>query len=213
MAVALVVLGCGATSAAVAGTASVGTGAASAAPGASIALNGSGVRGGGAAAFAFSVHASTPADSAGVYGTFSGTFPQTPSLESANPLATFSGVVTCLQSSGNTVTYGGIITLGYGYDLVSNQPSPISQNERDLAGDFFVTTVADPAGSQPDTIGSVVWGDRAYYTTPNFFTAPDGSFVNYSSFSSVCNNPEATQGTANQSPLLSGDIHIGPPTS
>jgi hypothetical protein len=117
-------------------------------------------------------------------------------------LATFSGVVTCLQrsGSGDTVTYGGIVTSGFGYDLTN--PGPISQNQRDLAGDWFVASLADPAGSQPDTMGSVVWGDRAFYTS-----------LGYTSFSSVCDNPEAAQGTTNQLPLLSGDIHIGPPTS
>jgi hypothetical protein len=200
---------------AIAVAASVGTGAASTAPGASIALNGSGTRAAGipASALMFSVNAHTPADSVGVYGTFSLTFPEIQGLETANPLATFSGVVTCLQrsGSGDTVTYGGIVTSGFGYDLTSL--SSISPNQRDLAGDWFVTTVTDPAGTQPDTIGSVTWGDRAFFTTQNLFTAPDGSYVNYTSFSDVCNNPEPAQGTANQSPLLSGDIHIGPPTS
>jgi len=188
---------------AIAVAASVGTGAASTAPGASISLHGSGVRGGGDAAFAFSVKAHTPADSVGVYGTFSGTFPQIPSLESANPLATFSGVVTCLQATAgrpNTVTYGGIVTSGFGYDLTS--PVGISQNQQDLAGDWFVTTVQDPARNQPDTIGSVAWGDRSFYTS-----------LGYTSFSSVCDNPLAAQGTTNQDPLLSGDIHIRPHTS
>jgi hypothetical protein len=170
---------------AIAIAAPVSIGAASTNPGDHIEVMGSGVRTG-SVPFTFSLNAHTPAHSVGVYGTFSGSFPG---------LVQFSGEVTCLKASGGIVTVGGVITEGYGID--PSGPGGYGQGPRDLTGDWFFTTVQDPPGDQPDTMGLNQWGDRSFYTS-----------LGYTSFSSVCDNPYPAVGGTTQLPLSSGDIHI-----
>jgi hypothetical protein len=152
--------------------------------------------------FTFSVHAVSPARPGGVYGTFSGSFPHDPffrdRVSAPGDFATFSGDVTCLQVSGDTATIGGVITSGYGYDGVTTGDG-FSQDQVDLAGDWFITTAQDPYGGSTDTMGYIDWGDRTYFTTAGY---------GYTSVSSMCNDPTADLGTA-QFPLASGDIRIG----
>jgi hypothetical protein len=152
--------------------------------------------------FTFSVHATSPVRRDGTYGTFSGSFPHDPyfrnGASASGDFANFSADVTCVQVSGDTATIGGIITSGYGYDGVTVGDG-FSQDQVDLAGDWFITTAQDPRGGSPDTMGYVDWGDRTYFTTAGY---------GYTSFSSMCNDPAADLGTA-QFPLASGDMGIG----
>jgi hypothetical protein len=141
--------------------------------------------------FTFSFNATaTPASSDGVYGTFSGSFPHDPPFPAPGNFATFHGAITCLKVSGDKATIGGVFTSGYGYD------DTYRQGHRDLTGDWFITTVQDPASGAPDTMGYIDWGDRGYFAHQGF-----------SSFASLCDNPAADLGT-NQFPLSSGDIKI-----
>jgi hypothetical protein len=153
--------------------------------------------------FTFSVRATSPARPDGAYGTFSGSFPHDPffrdGVSAPGDFATFSGDVTCLQVSGDTATIGAVITSGYGYDSVTTGDG-LSQDQRDLTGDWFITTAQDPKGQDaPDRIGYVDWGDGTYFTTASY---------GYTSFSPMCSDPAADLGTA-QFPLASGDIRIG----
>jgi hypothetical protein len=158
-------------------------------------VSGSGVRSASSAGdvpFTFSFNAiAAPAPSDGVYGTFSGSFPHDAPFPAPGPFATFHGAVTCLRVSGDKATIGGVFTSGYGYD------DTYTQGHRDLTGDWFVTTVQDPAATgSPDTMGYIDWGDRSYFADQGF-----------KSFVSLCDNPAADLGTA-QFPLSSGDIKI-----
>jgi hypothetical protein len=145
--------------------------------------------------FSFAFDAMTnPASSGGAYGTFSGSFPHDSPFPAPGNFASFQGVVTCLQVSGKTATIGGVITSGYGYD------DNFDQGQRDLTGDWFITTVQDdgnqPAARAPDTMGYTDYGDRAYFASQGFDT-----------FASLCSDPGADIGTS-QFPLSSGDITI-----
>jgi hypothetical protein len=132
-----------------------------------------------------------PAPSDGVYGTFSGSFPYDAPFPAPGPFATFHGAVTCLKVSGDNATIGGVLTSGYGYD------DTYTHGHRDLTGDWFITTVQDPAATgSPNTMGYIDWGDRSYFANQGF-----------KSFVSLCDNPAADLGTA-QFPLSSGDIKI-----
>lgn len=157
-------------------------------------VRGSGVRSASSAGdvpFTFSFNAiTTPASSDGVHGTFSGSFPHDAPFPAPGNFATFHGTVTCLKVHGDTATIGGVLTSGYGYD------DTYTQGQRDLTGDWFITTVQDPASGSPDTMGYIDWGDRGYFANQGF-----------SSFASLCDNPAADIGTA-QFPLSSGDVKI-----
>jgi hypothetical protein len=160
-------------------------------------VTGSGVRSAsssGDVPFTFAFEASTQARSDGVNGSFSGFFPHDAPFPAPGKFATFAGVVTCLRVSGDNATIGGVFTSGYGYD------GYYDQGQRDLTGDWFITTVRDNGnpedGVSPDTMGYIDWGDRAYIAT-----------YGYGSFASLCNNPVADLGT-NQFPLNSGTIKI-----
>jgi hypothetical protein len=183
----LIALGLAVTAVAIA--APLGAGAASSSTGAPIVVLGSGVRS--PNDFVFTINAHTPADSVGVYGTFSGDYPSLPS----NVAPDFSGVVTCLHAGGNTVTVGGIITQGAGVD------GPNYNVPNDLAGDWYFAIVQDPPGGQPDTMSGNSFGPRSYFTS-----------LGYTSFSSVCNNATADPEIGTSHNLLtSGDIHIAAP--
>lgn len=152
--------------------------------------------------FTFEVDAATPAAAGGVYGSFSGSFPNDPFFRGGDSapgnFATISGVVACLQISGHTATIGGVITSGTGYDSVTTGDG-FSQVQVDLAGDWFITTLQDPRGERsPDTVGYVDWGSRDYFTAAGY---------GYTSFTSMCNDPAADLGTA-QFPLITGDLKI-----
>jgi hypothetical protein len=138
--------------------------------------------------FPFSFHATT-APRHSVNGTFSGHFPHDPAFKASGRFATFSGVVTCLQVKDHAATIGGVFTHGYGYDDNFKQ-------QRDLTGDWFITTVHDPKGHAHDTMGFIDWGDRAYFAAQGFHT-----------FNSLCDNPTKDVGKS-QFPLSSGDITI-----
>jgi hypothetical protein len=174
------------------------TGASFASAGAATRVSGAGVRSAsssGDVPFTFAFDAITkPAPSNGVYGTFSGSFPHDAPFPAPGNFATFQGVVTCLQVNGTKATIGGIITSGYGYDDL------FDQGQRDLSGDWFITTVQDnskrPGGSPLDTMGFNDFGDRAYFASQGF-----------NSFASLCEDPSSDLGTA-QFPLDSGDIAI-----
>jgi hypothetical protein len=158
-------------------------------------VSGSGVRSAsssGDVPFTFSFNAiATPAPSDGVYGTFSGSFPHDAPFPAPGKFATFHGAVTCLKVNGDKATIGGVLISGYGYD------DTYTQGHRDLTGDWFITTIQDPAtAGSPDTMGYIDWGDRGYFASQGF-----------SSFDSLCGNPAADLGTA-QFPLSSGDIKI-----
>jgi hypothetical protein len=173
-------------------------GPAFAAPQGAIYVSGSGVRAPSSTTdvpFTFAFDARTLAPPNGVNGTFSGSFPHdpiTPCCQAPGDFATFSGTVTCLQVGGNTATIGGIITSGYGYDGFYNT------GQHKLAGDWFITQVQDPSGDAPDTLGYIDWGNRAYFLSAGY---------GYTSFDSMCDNPQADLGT-DQFPLNSGDITI-----
>ena len=173
----------------------LGTSAASfASTGAATHVRGAGVRSPDAAGdvpFTFSFNAiATPAPSDGIYGTFSGSFPHDAPFPAPGNFATFHGAINCLKVSGDQATIGGVLTSGYGYD------DTFAQGHRDLTGDWFITTVQDPASGAPDTMGYIDWGDRGYFANGGF-----------SSFASLCDNPAADLGT-NQFLLSSGDIQI-----
>lgn len=157
-------------------------------------VSGSGVRSASSAGdvpFTFSFNAiATPAPSDGVYGTFSGSFPHDAPFPAPGNFATFQGAVTCLKVSGDQATIGGVLESGYGYD------DTFTQGQRDLTGDWFITTVQDPTHRSPDTMGYIDWGDRAYFANQGFHT-----------FASLCDDPAADLGTA-QFPLNTGDIKI-----
>ena len=158
-------------------------------------VRGSGVRAptsSGDVPFTFSFRATAPpARSDGLYGTFFGVFPHDAPFPAPGNFATFHGAVTCLKVSGHSATIGGVITSGYGYD------DTFKQGHRDLTGDWFITTLRDPAATgSPDTMGYIDWGDRGYFANQGF-----------SSFASLCDDPAADLGTA-QFPLRSGDIKI-----
>jgi hypothetical protein len=162
--------------------------------GAGIHVRGSGVRSAsspGDVPFTFSFNAiATPAHSDGVDGAFSGSFPHDAPFPAPGNFATFHGAVTCLKVSGDMATIGGVLTSGYGYD------DTYTQGQRDLTGDWFITTVQDPTSGSPDTMGYIDWGDRGYFAGQGF-----------SSFASLCDNPTADLGTS-QFPLSSGEIKI-----
>jgi hypothetical protein len=152
--------------------------------------------------FTFSVDATTPAASNGIYGTFSGSFPNDPNFRNGNSapgnFATFSGVVACLRVNGDSATIGGVITSGYGYDSALTSDG-FSQDQVDLTGDWFITTAHDQRGEQaPDTVGFVDYGSRDYFTNAGY---------GYTSFTSMCGDPTADLGNA-QFPLVTGDLDI-----
>jgi hypothetical protein len=158
-------------------------------------VRGSGVRSASSAndvPFTFSFNAiTTPARLHGIYGTFYGKFPHDPPFQAPGNFATFHGAITCLKVSGHKATIGGVLTSGYGYD------DTFTQGHRDLTGDWFITTVRDPApAGSPDTMGYIDWGDRSYFASQGF-----------RSFDALCGNPAADIGTK-QFPLNSGDIKI-----
>jgi hypothetical protein len=159
-------------------------------------VRGAGVRSASSAGdvpFTFAVDATTPAAD-GDYGTFSGSFPHDAPFPAPGNFASFHAVVTCLQVSGDDATIGGVVISGYGYD------DNYDQGQRDLAGDWFITTVHSSTnqrfGNPPDTMGYIDWGDRAYFASEGF-----------NSFTSLCNNPAADLGTA-QFPLSSGQVSV-----
>jgi hypothetical protein len=174
------------------------SGASYASPGHASRVSGAGVRSASSAGdvpFSFAFDAlSTPAPSGGIHGTFSGSFPHDNLFPAPGDFASFQVAITCLQVAGNQATIGGVVTSGYGYDDF------FDQGQRDLTGDWFITTVQDsshqPAGSPPDTMGYVDYGDRAYFASQGFST-----------FVSLCDNPAADLGSS-QFPLTSGDINI-----
>jgi len=159
-------------------------------------VSGSGVRAPSSATdvpFTFSFDAiANPASTNGIYGTFSGTFPHDALFSAPGDFASFQGVVTCLQVTGDQATIGGVVTSGYGYDDF------YTNGQNDLTGDWFITTVQDPAdaagGQSTDTMGYLDWGDRGYFAS-----------VGYATFGSLCANPIPDLTTA-QFPLSSGDI-------
>lgn len=156
-------------------------------------VSGSGVRSAAAGdvPFTFSFNAiATPAPPGGVYGAFAGSFPHDPPFPAPGNFATFHGAVTCLKVSGDKATVGGVLTSGFGYD------DTYTQGQRDLTGDWFITTVHDPTSGTTDTMGYIDWGDRGYFASQGF-----------NSFASLCDNPAADLGTT-QFPLRSGDIKI-----
>jgi hypothetical protein len=171
-----------------------------------ISVRGSGVRGGipgDPTPFNFAFDARTTPNADGDYGTFSGSFPHDPYFRNGDSapgnFATFSGTMTCLQVNDSTATIGGVISSGFGYDGDPSTPDLFSQNQRDLNGDWFITTAQDPKGDTArDTIGYVDWGDRAYFLNAGY---------GYTSFDSVCDHPSADLGTT-QFPLVSGDLSI-----
>jgi hypothetical protein len=145
--------------------------------------------------FTFSFDARTLSPPNGINGTFSGSFPHdpfAPCCQAPGDFASFSGTVTCLAVKGDTATIGGILTSGYGYDGFYDSPP------HKLAGDWFILQAQDPPGAAPDTIGYIDWGSRAYFLSAGY---------GYSSFDSMCDDPQADLGT-NQFPLSSGDIQI-----
>jgi hypothetical protein len=145
--------------------------------------------------FTFSFDARALAPPSGVNGTFSGSFPHdpfAPCCQAPGDFATFTGTVTCLRVNGDTATVGGRFTSGFGYDGFYDTPP------HNLAGDWFITQVQDPGGNAPDTLGYMDWGSRAYFLSAGY---------GYSSFDSMCDNPEADLGTS-QFPLSYGDISI-----
>jgi len=176
----------------------IAAGPASAAPQSAIHVRGSGVRAPSSTTdvpFTFSFDARTLAPPNGVNGTFSGSFPHdpfTPCCQAPGDFATFSRTVTCLQVSGNTATIGGIVTSGYGYDGFYDT------GQHKLPGDWFIIQVQDPSGDAPDTMGYIDWGSRAYFLSAGY---------GYTSFDSMCDDPQADLGT-DQFPLSSGDITI-----
>jgi hypothetical protein len=169
--------------------------AGSAAAGQGVHVSGAGVRSASSAGdvpFTFSFDAS--ATQAGEHGTFTGSFPHDAPYTAPGDFASFQAVVTCLETNGDTVTIGGVVTSGFGYD------DYYLQGQQDLTGDWFITTVQgkrDAAGDgSRGTMGYLDWGDRGYFASEGF-----------GSFDSLCDDPTADLGTA-QFPVSSGAIKI-----